>query len=67
MIMIPRSNYLGNSQEITHQIAQDFCLSSRHNVGPIAGYVTGVVTHKTDKKTSKVVGYLLRVALVLFI
>ncbi len=57
-------NYLGNSQYITHQIAQYFCLSSRHNGGRIAGCVTGVVTRKTNKKTSKVVGYLLRVTLV---
>jgi|GEM_PF-5867360 len=29
----------------------------------MASYVTGVVTLKTNKKTSKVVGYLLRVTL----
>ncbi len=46
-----------------YQIAQDFCLPSRHGNRRIASYVTVSVTRKAGKKTSKMVFHLTEIAL----
>ena len=53
--IVSRESYLGNSQQSKPPDCADPCfikttLSSRYNGRRIAGYVTGVVTRKTDNK-----------------